>query len=468
MQFENFDKKIKEAADQYHPPYNDKAWKKMEKLLDENLPQKKDRRRRFFMLIFLFLLLGISTWILMEKMWKPKHGIADPEQLVENKPGKEDKFKQGNSDKIAKNYTPKDKISMEKNRNKTLKKNQVTVVDVNEKKYEISSKHKLKQNQTNNFPAIFKQKNIKTPNTNVFGIRVYNIEKKIFKSYEKGEVKENNPGEKMNEKVSLLFLQSAKIYESKKNGEYGNKFKENQITIYDSTPEGNPGELKNHNDNKQNPIINHSSAKKKKASGKFNTFFFTLSTGPDFSFVGSEGPGKLKLVGGIGIGYSLMEKFILRTGFYTTRKIYSARPSDYNAPPVFYTYYPNLEKIEADCRLYEIPLLISFSFSNTAKQNWFASTGLSSYLLNRETYNYFYKYTPASPTVSRKWTVPYKNNHFFSVLNFSAGFQRKIGKHYSLTIEPYMKIPINGVGYGKVKLNSGGVLFTININPFIK
>jgi hypothetical protein len=32
--------------------------------------------------------------------------------------------------------------------------------------------------------------------------------------------------------------------------------------------------------------------------------------------------------------------------------------------------------------------------------------------------------------------------------------------------EPYIKLPLTGVGYGKVKLNSGGVLFSIGVNPF--
>ena len=59
MQFDFFDKKIKEAAENHHPAYDEKAWTKMEKLLDKHLPQKKDDRRRiiFFLLLF-FLLVG--------------------------------------------------------------------------------------------------------------------------------------------------------------------------------------------------------------------------------------------------------------------------------------------------------------------------------------------------------------------------------------------------------------------------
>ena len=39
MQFEKFDKKIREAADHHHPAYDDNAWDKMEKLLNKHMPE---------------------------------------------------------------------------------------------------------------------------------------------------------------------------------------------------------------------------------------------------------------------------------------------------------------------------------------------------------------------------------------------------------------------------------------------
>jgi len=34
--------------------------------------------------------------------------------------------------------------------------------------------------------------------------------------------------------------------------------------------------------------------------------------------------------------------------------------------------------------------------------------------------------------------------------------------------EPYVKIPLTGVGQGKVQLNSGGIMFTAAFRPFVK
>src|SRR5882757_8584562 len=66
MQFEQFDDKVKQAAEQHHPNYDEKAWTRMEKLLDQHLPQEGDRRRRFiFFILFSLLLIGGAAWFMM-------------------------------------------------------------------------------------------------------------------------------------------------------------------------------------------------------------------------------------------------------------------------------------------------------------------------------------------------------------------------------------------------------------------
>lgn len=63
MQSEDFDKKIQDAAERHHPAYDEKAWMKMEQLLDEHMPVEKERKRRFLLILFFFLLLGGGAFI---------------------------------------------------------------------------------------------------------------------------------------------------------------------------------------------------------------------------------------------------------------------------------------------------------------------------------------------------------------------------------------------------------------------
>jgi len=54
------------------------------------------------------------------------------------------------------------------------------------------------------------------------------------------------------------------------------------------------------------------------------------------------------------------------------------------------------------------------------------------------------------------------------VINLSGGYQYHFSDRLSLMAEPYVRIPVSGIGSGKVKLNSGGVLFSLGFKPFLK
>jgi hypothetical protein len=98
---------------------------------------------------------------------------------------------------------------------------------------------------------------------------------------------------------------------------------------------------------------------------------------------------------------------------------------------------------------------------------WFASTGLSSYLMKKESYVYYYKY-PSGNTNEKSLSISNKNKHYFSVLDLSAGYQYMVNKRLSLMAEPYLRVALSGIGAGKIKLNSGGILFTVILKPFKK
>ena len=80
MQFEDFDKKIIEAADNHHPAYDEQAWAKMEKLLNKYLPQKTADRRRFIFFLLFSLLLGGGIFLFINKPWQH----AKPEAASDN------------------------------------------------------------------------------------------------------------------------------------------------------------------------------------------------------------------------------------------------------------------------------------------------------------------------------------------------------------------------------------------------
>ena len=47
--------------------------------------------------------------------------------------------------------------------------------------------------------------------------------------------------------------------------------------------------------------------------------------------------------------------------------------------------------------------------------------------------------------------------HYFSIMHLSGGITRPLGKIGDLRIEPYFKIPLTGLGSGKLPLLSTGI-----------
>ncbi len=215
-----------------------------------------------------------------------------------------------------------------------------------------------------------------------------------------------------------------------------------------------------------------SSAKTKNNSAKnknkfARSFALNLSAGADVSGVRLSEIGKINAIYGAGVGYNIANKWTLRTGLYFSRKVYKANSSDYHPPSGFWNYYPNLEYINANCKIYEVPLIINYNFKHVSANFWFASAGLSSYFMKKEKYVYYPK-DPAVLYPNNSYVVNNQNKHFFSSLRLSGGYSAVINKNVSLTAEPYVNLPLSGIGYGKVRLYSAGVLFSVSVKPFAK
>ena len=86
----------------------------------------------------------------------------------------------------------------------------------------------------------------------------------------------------------------------------------------------------------------------------------------------------------------------------------------------------------------------------------------------RKDEKYDYQYKTAYGPYTHKTEIKDKNKHYFAVLTLSGGYQYQLNKRISLQAEPYVKLPLAGVGEGKIKLNSAGILFTATVKPFAK
>jgi hypothetical protein len=480
MPFEDFDNKIRQAAEQHHPNYDEKAWSKMNGLLDQHLPQKEDRRRRIIFFLLAFLLLGGgATWLLIDKPWE-QDTLTNNSQVNNNQTAtstdaspQSGDINTSEKDKVntAPSTAAPDRTATDASTGPTTGANTDAANNTTQPGTTVARDNAtLASPITNNSKQVknqpFKGKRTKD-GENQFQVDVSqgNIgggkQQPATKSQTDKEKQAVLPGEKKTEPAIVTTGSDAKpLVNDNKNTASGLPPANDLIakTKVTSSPKDSANDQPKADEEKK-------TAKKERAK-KPNQFFFYLSAGPDVSSVGMGNPGKTRLLTGGGLGYTFRDRLTIRTGFYSASKVYTARPADYKpSDPVQNANY--LEDISANCKVYEIPLSLSYNFGKSAKHKTFASVGLSSFIMKKETYDYLYEY-PGSPPMTYHYihTVNNENKHYFSVLSLSAGYQRKINRMLSVTAEPYFKLPLAGVGYGKVKLNSFGVMFSLNVSPF--
>jgi hypothetical protein len=463
MQDNELDKLINDAANQHHPPYDDKAWGKMLVLLDKHLPQKKDRRKPFVFWL-LFLLLGGAVTLGIVQPWNNTQTTTNgstataeagghrattaPQQPATNAPGK--------TENITTAVTP----------TAETKTNKGAIPDNAEEQHPAAATAAIVQNNT--------------------GTKAVQNGKTTFIAKGRSAIKIKRPAAVAGEEE--IFTEAAIVKQQRSKKPVSGRTAEVAPQESEPVPVENPVAINKPNTDpantvaekekqllpaqkdsattKTNPAVTAAAAaKNKKSKGFSNNFAISVSGGADMSFVELANPGKVKFIYGAGAAYAIGKRLKISTGFYVSKKVYDAEPYQYKFPNG--VTYPYLTEINGDCNIYEIPLNVYYNFKQHKNHNWFAGAGLSSLLMKKEHYNYQYK-TPAGQWYSYERTVTNENKHYFSVATLSGGYQYTLSNRIAFTAEPYVKIPLGGVGAGKIKLNSSGILLSAAVKPFVR
>ena len=455
MQDEEIDKLITDAANQHHPPYDDKAWGKMEALLDQHLPQKKDKRRYVFF-ILLFLLLGGALGTVILQPWKnisnntASAGVQQPIAIIA-----------ATGDNAAGNTNKPVSSTPEKTSGEFVKDLEVTssstVITTSSTQTEASpllviGKKGSGENKSARSSSVAYTKKGRT------SIRVKNAAT--------GEdIADNNDKSLSSYATKILNTDKVKTTDQTADDEVVTTAATEKLQT-DLIKKGTDSSKKTASSPETETLKKTTAAKgnKKKTDKSFaRNFAVTATAGTDMSYIELSKNGKTEFLYGAGLTYYIGKHLRVGAGMYTTKKIYTAAPYQYKFAGG--TAYPNLTGIDANCKVYEIPVSVYYNFGAVKKHNWFGGTSISSLLMKKETYDYLYK-TPAGQTYNYVKTINNENKHYFSVLTLSGGYQYNLSTHFSFLAEPYLKLPLTGIGAGKIKLNSTGLLFTAVYKPF--
>jgi hypothetical protein len=155
------------------------------------------------------------------------------------------------------------------------------------------------------------------------------------------------------------------------------------------------------------------------------------------------------------IGYAFNNKWSIESGLLWDKRNVYDNGKYFNPPGYTPSNGITITSVNGRSRIYELPINVKYTITS-GKNNLFATTGLSSYLMRSE--NYDYQYEQNNQPGGHNY-LSYKNEtkNWFSVVNLSAGYTRKLGNMGSLRVEPYLKVPIEDLGTGKMPIMSTGL-----------
>jgi hypothetical protein len=192
-------------------------------------------------------------------------------------------------------------------------------------------------------------------------------------------------------------------------------------------------------------------------------FNIRLALSPDFSFIPSNQFFKVGNNWAAILEYRLSNRLSIQSGVIRSMKLYNALPSQYEWNSYWIMPSP-LKDIDATCKMLDIPLNIRYDISQKSNSRWFIGAGFTSYIMLKEEYRYNYE-NPTDPNIRRRSWEGKTGTYPFSVLNLSAGYERQVFRRLTFQAEPFFKAPLGKVGYGKVRLATAGVFFSVKY-PF--
>lgn len=187
---------------------------------------------------------------------------------------------------------------------------------------------------------------------------------------------------------------------------------------------------------------------------------YSLVFGPDVSNIKGQKTSKVGYSLGVMLRYQFSKRLSVEAGAMWDRKNYYSDGKYLDTTRLKLPTNSIVKNVVGYCRMVEIPVNLRYDFSIKQKHSWFVSGGLSSYLMNNE--DYVILYQRYNQTYSKNYEYIKSSKDWFSIINLSVGYQKALGTHTNLSIAPYIKLPLQGIGIANLPVSSTGILLSVS------
>ena len=472
-QFEHIETKFREAAENFHPEVNPQGWEKMEALLDRHDDKRRPIGIWWYGLFLLLLTGGLGTYFYISRESSPaimQHTTADKNadkkklhapqgidpsvtrrpvssretQLPKAQPGKSqvDNSTTGGIQEPAREASvPSATLADDSRNTRTSKQNRT-------KKAVTSPVVKPK-------PYQFTDRDLST----AADVRTIDEQRRRAGSYTGSNQQRRLTEEKATSKddVAVTKTQQRPPVTGKPADDTGNT-----KTVAKADVDQTKQQTKLQQPMKQE-AVNKTAQQQLPVNSLASRFYVTGSIASDGNAVQGSSIKQVSAMYGIGLGYQFNNRFSIQTGLYAGSKKYAADSNSYYLKPGYWRMV-KIRSIDADCFVFNVPLAVRYNIIPGRRGQLYGVAGISSYFMQKETYDYYYSYRNSDSIHFRRELFG-DNNHLFSVVDFSIGYEHRLSRHFSIQGEPYFKLPLKGVGEGNVQLYSAGFMLGLKFRP---
>ncbi len=190
-------------------------------------------------------------------------------------------------------------------------------------------------------------------------------------------------------------------------------------------------------------------------------FLFNVNAGVEIAQSPLGGLSDTDYSFGFNFGYAASSKLVVNAGVNYIRECYLAEGGDYSPPVGFWSATEGVapEEILALCDMIDVSLGASYHFTGVQNNGLMARVSLLSNFMLREEYDYRFAQN------SDDFTGVFRGDSetFLSQVELATSYKWRTGAGYFLDAGPYLKLPLNGVGHGNVRLTSIGLRVGISL-----
>jgi hypothetical protein len=185
------------------------------------------------------------------------------------------------------------------------------------------------------------------------------------------------------------------------------------------------------------------------------SFYAGILGSPDLSTIKWQSVKNVGARFGLLLGYSFNSRWSIESGAYYSKKNYYTDGEYFDKTNAYILKYVDQLKVDGVCNMWEFPVDVRYNLSTGEKMKWFATAGVSAYYMSKEKYDCSGYLNGA--TWSEEWNKKPSHNSWSANLNLSVGYEQRLGRIGNLRLEPYVRVPMSGIGTGKLSIMSAGL-----------